>query len=416
MVHRRVRLVGLTSRQDLNGREAFCESFDGERLTVRIHGGEQVRVRPTNVVLIGDGMDYTAQYDRRHRLADVFAAYDDDRSGSIDSNEFTALVRDILEVHDPRGNSTEEQVGLHATAIASRFQIQGIQGTMVDAVTLEQFIENVLASPSPFDQSGLRLRDVLLSRADDIIDLQNGRRAAADPAPPPPDEWVPTYEWQQLSPQPGAMPRGLEYQMSTNSARIPDYIQAVFRIPSMDNREVRIWAHRNATMAQLCVECVGQWPGLRGRDFVAPTSASLSLWHNGRALDPTATVEQVRLFFIHRQVTVVIDAEGDNQGTAAADVEPDLPPPPSPSVERTSSQVTRYDEISARLRRLETQLDAALSRTNDECLAILDQLTHGAFDEVDLQGLRDSARALRNRTKDAQADGGSGGGGGGGAE
>ena len=61
MVHRRVRLVGLTSRQDLNGREAFCESFDGERLTVRIHGGEQVRVRPTNVVLIGDGMDYTAQ-------------------------------------------------------------------------------------------------------------------------------------------------------------------------------------------------------------------------------------------------------------------------------------------------------------------------------------------------------------------
>ena len=183
----------------------------------------------------------------------------------------------------------------------------------------------------------------------------------------------------------------------------------------MDNREVRIWAQRNATMAQLCVECVRQWPGLRGRDFVAPTSASLSLWHNGRALDPTATVEQVRLFFIHRQVTVVIDSEGDSQGTAAADVEPDLPPPPSPFVERTSSQITRYDEISARLRRLETQLDAALSRTDDECLTILDQLTssHGAFEEADLQGLKVSTRALRNKIKAAQADGGSGSGGGG---
>ena len=47
LVNRRVRLVGLTSRPKDNGKTAICEAYDAERpygLTVRIHGGEQVRV------------------------------------------------------------------------------------------------------------------------------------------------------------------------------------------------------------------------------------------------------------------------------------------------------------------------------------------------------------------------------------
>ena len=62
--------------------------------------------------------------------------------------------------------------------------------------------------------------------------------------------------------------------------------------------------------------------------------------------------------------------------------------------------------MSARLRAVEAQLETALSRTEDSCLVLLDQLGSCGpdIDEVDKAGLRDAAKALRKRARAAASE------------
>jgi len=67
--------------------------------------------------------------------------------------------------------------------------------------------------------------------------------------------------------------------------------------------------------------------------------------------------------------------------------------------------MSRYDAMSERVRKMEAQLDAALGRTEDSCLALLDELGSCGpdIDEVDKAGLKDAAKALRKRARTAAA-------------
>ena len=48
-----VELVGLTSRPELNGLECTVASMDGDRFVVRMHAGEQLKVRAERLRLRG---------------------------------------------------------------------------------------------------------------------------------------------------------------------------------------------------------------------------------------------------------------------------------------------------------------------------------------------------------------------------
>jgi hypothetical protein len=132
----------------------------------------------------------------------------------------------------------------------------------------------------------------------------------------PIDTFRPTYNYQPLSESPVRY-SGLEYHVNGRQARIPDPMQATFRVPFVDGgREIRLFVKRDEDVGDICekLACENSW----FRDYLLKkkiNADSVCLFHNGMMLDIASTAEQLDLFYIHRAVEVHIlsDETGDNK-------------------------------------------------------------------------------------------------------
>jgi len=132
-------------------------------------------------------------------------------------------------------------------------------------------------------------------------------------------DFIPTFEYQELPEGPLNLPfSGLEINMNTRQARIPTKgIQLGFLIVSLD-RTVRVRVNRNDEIVDVCKKISNEWPGLRGRDFRAPDPFTLRLQYRDQFLPLHFTVEKANLFFISKEVKVILVDDGDDASDCEA--------------------------------------------------------------------------------------------------
>lgn len=328
-----------------------------------------------------------------------------DHDGKINGDETCRLVSDLFEARD---GSTPQNIVEIANAIKLDINsslLKSLSQPTTDItsypIDVDAFVSAAKRRPSPFDHiiTGKKgLATTLLQKCDIILKLVSEREAAVSELEGAKRAFIPTYEWQKIEPwhEPLAW-RGLEIQMDSKRARIPESMQAVLMIPALD-RPVRIWANRTETVRMLYDKISQAWPGLRGRGAVIPSSSTIQLKYNDQKLDEESTVEQVRLYFIAKDVTVeIINGNEKNLQSKAFHDE---------------HSAVVFDRISANLASLQRQtraetaslikeLDAFHARIQKLYEAVLIEADSIPFrseiDEVDRLGLRDMAKDLRQR-------------------
>lgn len=413
LLNKRARLCGLVNRSDLNGAEceviAFEEGVDKEYTIKLPQEGTPLKVRRGNLEVL-NARDYRTLARITSELTDVFSSYDTDRSRAISFDEFKELIKDLILLKTGGRPLSEREVELIATTIASGFP--GPPGRA--EISLQEFIDGSLLIPSPFDVPSIELGSVLLGKAAMLVERR--RFAAFDPDSSDEESapFEPSYEWQR-HPDEGPYPcmYGLELEHSTKSCRIADPMILKFKIPTMENRQVTLWAKRGTTLSSLLPEMSLNWPGRRGRDFSPPSSSSLSLFHNGVALDPTLTVEEARLFFIQKEVEVIIGggAAGKAQAPPPAPPRSRHPPPPqqqqggggaaTKAQERSDAQAAKYDTLAAQLRGAEKKFGEARDKACATLEFILDKVKEEkeALESIDRKGLQSAAKELLAKLK-----------------
>ena len=91
-------------------------------------------------------------------------------------------------------------------------------------------------------------------------------------------DFTPSFEWRDLPEGQSITYSGLEVNLTTKQARIPcTGLQLTFNIPCYDRRSVRINVNRDDKISDIYKYIVNEWPGLRGRGFVAPTANAITL-------------------------------------------------------------------------------------------------------------------------------------------
>ena len=133
------------------------------------------------------------------------------------------------------------------------------------------------------------------------------------------NDWIPTFEWQDLPQGQSIQYSGLEINLSTRQARIPiEGLQLTFIIPCFDHRTVRISVNREDNISDVCKYIANEWPGLRGRGFCSPNPNAIALKYNdsntntSKYLGNDQTVEAANLYFFQRNIVVTVFNSIDN--------------------------------------------------------------------------------------------------------
>lgn len=139
-------------------------------------------------------------------------------------------------------------------------------------------------------------------------------------------EWTPSFSWQPL-PEKLAF-SGLEINLTRQIARIPhEGLQLSFRIPSLDNRTVRVKVNKDDKIGRVIEEVVKEWPGVRGRNFRCPLphNCRLAMYSGSQRNYYSAdlTVETASLYFKQKNSVVIVL---DNDGNEILDMKPIKPP------------------------------------------------------------------------------------------
>jgi len=133
------------------------------------------------------------------------------------------------------------------------------------------------------------------------------------------NDWIPTFEWQDLPQGQSIQYSGLEINLSTRQARIPvEGLQLTFIIPCYDHRTIRISVNREDNISDVCKYIASEWPGLRGRGFVSPNPNTIALKYNdsntntSKYLGNDQTVEAANLYFFQRNISIIVFNSIDN--------------------------------------------------------------------------------------------------------
>jgi hypothetical protein len=316
-IGRHAKLCDLKKRPELNGLRVFVRQADPKnpaRVIVNQQGCPEVKsFAMANLALDPDEKpDYLVQAQQRYALAKTFALYDFDRSGDIDKEEFTSLVRDLLTIQ--HGVVPDNQ-----TLTTEVTRIAGCPTFPRVGMTID--FENFLNFVLEHNAFGQQLKEVLLSSTDTLVNYVTARQedtaaaasaataaAAAAPIAPPaaePAEWEPTYEYSNYT-EPLAW-TGLDVRMSTGEARIPDpmQLQLPVYLPSGEMRRARPLVRRYDTLRE-ALEKVVEHMGIWTERFAQGADLVFQL-NDGTLLDPNQTVDEARLYFLNsgRQVRVV---------------------------------------------------------------------------------------------------------------
>jgi hypothetical protein len=128
------------------------------------------------------------------------------------------------------------------------------------------------------------------------------------------NDFIPTFEWQKLPKNNQISYSGLDINLTTKMAKIPSIdLQLTLSIPALDNRSIRIKVCRNDKISSLYKAIINEWPGLRGRNFFAPEYKRIRLSYNNQYLLSSQTVEDSRLYFIQKQIKVIVLDEFENE-------------------------------------------------------------------------------------------------------
>ena len=76
--------------------------------------------------------------------------------------------------------------------------------------------------------------------------------------------------------------RGLEINMNTKQAKIPDGFQLFTLITfgeNLKNEILRVMVKKDDTIKNVCIKINNNWPGLRGRDYKPPGSDNIELFY-----------------------------------------------------------------------------------------------------------------------------------------
>lgn len=119
--------------------------------------------------------------------------------------------------------------------------------------------------------------------------------------------FLPSYEWQQIQLWQEPLPwRGLEINRETKMARIPDPMQAIMQVPSL-SRTIRAMVKRTDTVQRVKEIIVANWPA---DEVSSPTGKPLAnnilLVYNAHVLQDNATAEEIALYFIHKEIQIIV--------------------------------------------------------------------------------------------------------------
>ena len=260
------------------------------------------------------------------KLTKIFRYYDRDRSESLNFNEFHTLIRDLTCIRDVKmpDNISDIVLGI----------AEGIASVNGEYITLQEFIDSVNRTPrhlNVFHNSGLL--DVLLGP-----DYFPSYEEKVLP-PWEEHEWLNTkYTWGLAIVQ-GRLGEGLIL------CQIHEELQVKFQIPDL-NRDIQVRVRKSDSLFNLFQKICESWPGLRGRNFVAPEPSSLILKYGDEPLllpNHSRTIENIDLFMLASTNVLSIIVSRPKIPKSSEDGEK-IPEPPPLGRQRSFGKHTLLEE------------------------------------------------------------------------